>query len=672
MNDNYENQDNNFSIEEEETRSPFVIDKHLIITSFKQSFKWIVLCTFFALLISAIIVQIKVKPVYKANCRIIRMQKNISTPTDMPYLYNAFDINTILETAGTKRIVNNIIDELGLDGFENDDIARIINIQRGNRSNVLNFSAQSEDPEFAVELANALGREFIKNNTYLQNSSADSVFAYYNNQRAITMKKIVDLEKELQIFRNEFNIISMDFEKEQLFKKLNLLEVKKIETQMTLKEMNIKINDINQKVSVLPPDVELSRSYQESDASKLARLKNDLIEVRAKYTDINPKVINIKDEISKLEKKISDPNYMKEPPSIVNWGPNNTIEVLSIEKSRYEGELLAAKSNLLNITQKINSIRSELKDYNNISGRHIEITRQIDLQHDLLRIIEGRIAESKMALETNTSDFRIFEPATIPKYPISMSKKVILLALAMVFGFIFSLFFVGKELMDFRIKSTLDYEQYINIPLIGVIPAEEGADPNKFYANIQLILDNIYEITDKADKTPVISIGSVVPETGKSFFINEMTRLVSKNNKILLIECVDELTFDIEDYDINTSLNENVMFKIQHETNNIDKCYFWLSEQIFKRMYTYEDFLKLYEKVSDYDYIIWELFESKFNTQLFKAIARSSSMTILLERFRHTPKIDEYNLVNYLTIKEVENIYGILNAVPNEYYNEDL
>ena len=96
------------------------------------------------------------------------MQKNISTPTDMPYLYNAFDINTILETARSRPIILSIMRKLDMQGYEPEEVGRMIEVQRGNRSNVLNFSVTDGDPERAVEMANILGETFIETSTMLQ------------------------------------------------------------------------------------------------------------------------------------------------------------------------------------------------------------------------------------------------------------------------------------------------------------------------------------------------------------------------------------------------------------------------------------------------------------------------------------------------------------------------
>ena len=128
-------------------------------------------------------------------------------------------------------------------------------------------------------------------------------------------------------------------------------------------------------------------------------------------------------------------------------------------------------------------------------------------------------------------------------------------------------------------------KKYIGIPLLGQVPAEEGANANKFYANLQFMLDNLFDIIKGVPKPPIVTIGSVNPETGKSFIMNEFSKMLGSTSKVLIIECVKDLSIEIEDFEINTYLDDDKSFEVKEISTNINKCYFWTGEQIFKKMY---------------------------------------------------------------------------------------
>ena len=657
---------------EQDDRSPLVIDKRVLLISFKSKIKWIAIITLSFMLLVSIIVSIKVKPLWKASCRVIRMQKNISTPTDMPYLYNSFDINTILETARSRPIILAIMDKLEMEGYKPEEVGRMIEVQRGYRSNVLNFSVTDTDVYRAVEMANVLGQTFIEKSTEMQNASADSVYSYYSSERDKSIAKISELEKNILAFQKEHDVISIDSERDQLYEKLKLVEVRKIETLIKIDEMRVKITDLEKKMAQLPQEVMMTWTFTNTDEKKLILLKKELELLLTRYTPINPKVQNLQAEIDTLEIKIASPDRLPEPPDNTSWGPNGLIQTYEVDKTRYEGELKAAKANLIGYQNEINAIKSNLIHFNAINDNHLELQRQLELSRDVLRIIEGRIAESRMALDTNTNDFQLFEPAVLPQYPVNISKKLIVLASGFLMGFILVVFYLGKELFDFRVKSKLDYDKYISIPLLGQIPSEEGANANKFYANLQYMLDNLFDVIKGVPKPPVITIGSAHPETGKSFLMNEFSKMLGSTSKVLVIQCVKDLSIEIEDYEINTYLDDDKSFEVKEISRNINKCYFWTGEQIFKKMYNTSDFHKLYGLFMEYDYILWEMFPSNYNIQLYHAVTKSADANLLVGRFKYSPKTDIFNLANYLHDKDVQNVYGILNDIPKEYYVETL
>lgn len=656
----------------QEERSPLVIDKRVLLISFKSKIKWIALLTFLFMLLVAVIVSIKVKPAWRANCRIIRMQKNIATPSDMPYLYNSFDINTILETARSRPIVLSVMEKLNMKGYEPEEVGRMIEVKRGSRSNVLSFSVTHTDPHLAKEMANVLGNTFIEISTTMQNAGADSVFTYYSIEKARHLSKIAELEEHILKFQKDHDVISIKSERDQLYEKLKLVEIRRIETLITIDAMETKIADVKKKLADLPKEVLMTWQYKNIDENRLAHLEKELASLLTKYTAENPKVLKLTAEVNSLKAKIADPDRIPDPPDNTNWGVNGLIQIYQVDKTRFEGELKAARVNYVAYEDEISKIKNNLLKFNYIDNDYLEYERQLELNKDILRIIEGRIAESKMAIETNRNDFQLFEPATMPRYPVNVSKKLLVLVSGIVAGFLLVVFFVGRELFDFRVKSKQDYEAYIDIPLLGEVPSEEGADPNKFYANFQYMLNNLFDAVQGTAKPAIITIGSVHPQTGKSYVLNEFSRLLASTSKMLIIECIENVDIEMEDYKINSFLDSDTNFQIMNVAANIDKCYFHTGEHIFKKMYNSTDFHKLYSLLMDYDFIFWELFPSKYSIQLYQVIAKSADANVLVGKFRYSPKIDIYNLVSYLKEKDVIKVYGILNNIPKEYYVDTL
>ncbi|MDD4232711.1 MAG: hypothetical protein PHU48_08690, partial [Candidatus Cloacimonetes bacterium] len=180
-----------------EVTPTMVVDSHILLKVYLNKLKLILLVTLAALIIAVIFVKIKVVPSWKANCYIIRAPKNMSTPVEMPYLYQTFDINTILETVRTRDVLTDVIQKLELD-ISPEQLFRQIEVQRGNRSNVLRFSVSWNDAEISAKVANATAEAFISNNTKLLNSATMKIHDYYLEQRHMRIMNIQDLEEQYE------------------------------------------------------------------------------------------------------------------------------------------------------------------------------------------------------------------------------------------------------------------------------------------------------------------------------------------------------------------------------------------------------------------------------------------------------------------------------------------
>merc|ERR1711879_909982 len=270
---------------------------------------------------------------------------------------------------GSRPIILAIMDKLEMEGYKPEEVGRMIEVQRGYRSNVLNFSVTDTDVYRAVEMANVLGQTFIEKSTEMQNASADSVYSYYSSERDKSIAKISELEKNILAFQKEHDVISIDSERDQLYEKLKLVEVRKIETLIKIDEMRVKLTDLEKKMAQLPQEVMMTWTFTNTDEKKLILLKKELELLLTRYTPINPKVQNLQTEIDTLEIKIASPDRLPEPPDNTGWGPNGLIQTYEVDKTRYEGELKAAKANLIGYQNEINAIKSNLIHFNAINEK---------------------------------------------------------------------------------------------------------------------------------------------------------------------------------------------------------------------------------------------------------------------------------------------------------------
>lgn len=664
MLDEYSNEE----IKSESGGSAFSFDRRIVVIALRKRIKYIVFVTFIAMILAGVWAKVRYSPVWRANCFVIRAPKNMSTPVEMPYLYQTFDINTILETVRTRDVLTEVIKRLNLD-VSPEGLYRSIDVQRGNRSNVLKFSASWTSRDMSAKIANTTAESFIMNNTMLLNSATEKIHNYYQTQQQNRLQTIETLELQYEQHRAKYGVISIPHETQAKFDQLKEVELKMIENSLRFTEMDTKITEMGDKLKDVPDEVVRNWTYTQTDDKKLLQLEKELETLKTKYTVENPKVLKILKEIDELKKTMKSSE--RDLPEAVTWGPSGLTETYTIDKTRFEAERQATKKMNDEYQLKVTTLKTSLENLTQIQKEFFEIERQLQLNRDILRIVESRLAEAKMAMQSNVSDYEILEKATPPSFPEGTKRKLLVLAVGMfVFG-LGTLWVVGREIFDPTIKSEKDIIDAIKIPLIGHIPDDGDVDKKVYFRNFQVLVDNIVRLGgDK--KQHRISFGADIPDAWASFLIKDIINmLVGQNKKILYIDSIPNVLPDTAPYLINDWIYH------QAQSCNIDKsnpsthyAYFLADDSIFQSVSDQTRIIALFDALSEYDYIFWELFDCHYNVQLFSSIASATDMLVLVGRFKRSSKNSMANIVHFLKERGFNRIYGVLNYVPKDYYNE--
>ena len=331
---------NDITVYEETQNSPLLVfDLQILIKVFKARLKTLIIISLIAMAITAMWALFRIGPIWKASCYVIRAPKNMSTPIDMPYLYQSYDINTVMETMRTRDVLSDVIQKLELKTTP-EELYRQVDVQRGNRSNILRFSVRWGDAQTAAIIANTTAESFIYNNTKLQNSATLKIYNYYLEQQMQYLNQIDDLTLQFEAHRAKYGVISIPHETQAKFDQLKELELKMIENGLKVSEMDSKIAEMNEKLGNLPDEVVMSWTYTQTDERRLLALEKELESLQARYTNDNPKVLKVLTEIAELRKTIA--KAQRDLPETVIYCPSGLYDTYHIDKVRYEAELEGA------------------------------------------------------------------------------------------------------------------------------------------------------------------------------------------------------------------------------------------------------------------------------------------------------------------------------------------
>ena len=661
-------------------------DKSILFIYIKRRIIFVFLIGLLSGLIAFFLSKLMIKDKWEVKASLLRHEKNISRRNDIPYLYQQFNVYTIMETIRVRENIQKIIDKLQLETTA-EKLAQSISVSK-NKSNIIHIFVNHKDKEIAVKVANELIGEFMEYYSKIQNSAAKKVYLYYKNRKAEIIKKINELKEKERKYLKKFGIISLDKEIRSKYEQVEKVELDYIKVEANISDLEAQVKEMSKKIELLPDEVKIYSTKILNDYVELNLLKQKYQKMKEKYMPLNPKVIKIKEEINELEAKIKgnkSPNFNTDK---ITFGNNQLKYSLIIDKVRMENQLAADRVKLKDFSKAIKRIKERLDFLAKIERVYYEIEREIKLNQEILLKIENRIAEARIAMEANVGDFEFIEPATIPKYPLNAKRKIIGISGVILGGGISLVIFLVMEILNFKVKSLFDLKQVVHCSNACILSEKNRYYTTLFYSDLQFCFNKLVKYLFKSqDKSLpyLVTVGSFESNVGKSFVSNHITDLLhSSNKKVLHIKNKYEINFSSkgskEDFKVSkkvSSLNEYLYNKNNKDLKDIeikrfmkyDEISFTFNMDTYKVWLAEEKIIELLKEMKKYDVVIWELFEFYHNRQLFKNLTLASNVTLLVSEFRKSDRVNFKEMYEFLTENNSkERMISIINKVPYTYY----
>ena len=195
-------------IEDSAANSLFKFDKRILLITIKKKIVFIFVVSFVTFMLFGIYAKINKQERWTATAMLVKYDKRMVGSKDIPYLYQDMNANTIMESFYRRTNLEETIDSLGL-AISSEELFGSIWIKRGNRANTYQVSAQYLDRELAVDLANAYSDIFIKNYNKMINEPVYRIYSYFNVQLVKHNNDLVEVQKEIRQFQNDYNITSI-------------------------------------------------------------------------------------------------------------------------------------------------------------------------------------------------------------------------------------------------------------------------------------------------------------------------------------------------------------------------------------------------------------------------------------------------------------------------------
>lgn len=335
----------------------------------------------------------------------------------------------------------------------------MVQVQPVEETRLLKLQVFSPLPHMAREIANATAQAYIDFNIANRLESSQNTLTWLTDNLYEIKKQLEDAEQDFLAYKQDAELISLQDSQQVTAQKMREFNDAYIQARNKRLELDAKLSQLR-KVAETGKNIPHVRSLIENELitdlyGQLVKAEVELESLRKVYKPKHPKIVQITTDIQNTREKLRQ-ELQKE-----------------VENLRSERAVLLSRERVLQ--QTMQDFEQEGLATNKKALRYNILERNVEMNKNLYDTLLARMKEADLSGDIDVSNIRITEKATMPQFPVRPNKKRNLM-LGILFGLMLG---VGisflKEYIDRTIRTEDDVQQYLNLPVLSVIPNAKQA-----------------------------------------------------------------------------------------------------------------------------------------------------------------------------------------------------
>ncbi|MGR3174058.1 MAG: GumC family protein [Candidatus Scalindua sp.] len=404
-------------------------------------------------------------------------------------------------------------------------------------SRLANISFKGAYPDIITSIVNRHADEYITRNLEMRFAASEDAAKWLQNQLYEKKEMVEKAENALQLYKEKVGILSLEGRQNIIVQKLEESNIALTVTRT--KRIGLeKLYNLSKEYSEKPGMIESIPGVMENLLIQRLKqqyilLSTDIMELSSKYGKNHPVMIRNTSKAKDLKNRID-------------------AEVHKVIKG-IEASYRIALSKEEALAENLEEQKKDALKLNRKAIVYGTLKRESDSERAMYQILLKRLKETDITGALQTSNISVIDLATVPRYPIEPNKKlnIILGAIVGLFLGIGMVFFL--EYLDNTIKSPEDVEEYLKIPLLGVLshvkiqfggesaPSELIAHemPRSVFAEaVRSIRTSVmFSVIDTSRK--LIMITSAIQGEGKTFVASNLATAIAQAGKNTLLVDAD-------------------------------------------------------------------------------------------------------------------------------------
>jgi len=352
-------------------------------------------------------------------------------------------------------------------GWETEDKEKLINRIKGSiiveapteASSIISISATDSNPREAMEMANAMTQAYIDLKKEERENLIGGVYTKLEEQVRQVKAKLDTSEKRLDDYKKKEGFIALEDRAD-----LNV---------QTVQQLNQRLIDVRSTIAERGSLLKTLKEMLEKDSlSALMIISEKLGQTQPVNIGLKQKLIDKQDELNNAQQI-----YKEKHPEVMRIRSE-----LLIAKKQVENEVRSVISSLESDIESSRNLEKTLTsflerpDFGEKQALYTDLKREVDLNRDLYLNLLRRLKEMDVTEQvSNLPEVKIIDLASLPTESLPSAKrkgKLVSPLIALLMGLVFAFL---MEYLDNTLKTIEDVENYLDMPVLGVIPHIAGA-----------------------------------------------------------------------------------------------------------------------------------------------------------------------------------------------------
>ncbi len=329
------------------------------------------------------------------------------------------------------------------------DLKGKVETEQDGTSNMINVVTTSNDPKFAQKLANTIAQAYKEQHSLDINRKAIEAKKFIENQRAISLEKLVKAEEAIKNFKEKNQKFTADATGGNLMGQVDKL-----------------VQLYDQQKSIYQRANSIRRLLTDAENRKMTSDKIYYYEGMSRgYRDLMEYLVQLL-----LQRDMLLLSYTNKFPKVIEL-KNQIRETVKSMRSQLLAHERALTEDMKDLKRQIGEKQEILRQVPEMGLELVRLERDRGIALEVYSLLEKRYQEALIDESEKVEEVQIVKPALEPRVPINPSQVSTNVMLGMIIGLVLGIIFAFLiETFDTSIGAIEEIEALLRTRVIGMIP----------------------------------------------------------------------------------------------------------------------------------------------------------------------------------------------------------